>query len=136
MNKVAIIIVSFILALVVVFGGCTQTAPAERTTYTANWAKNQVFAYLNSLAQGPDAMKYLAELNSQGYFEIRFSQSEVDQDFGGHKYSGWQVYYRPTGISPKEYWDNLNWAVFKDGYVVEGSSGALLVKTDLIELSQ
>jgi len=108
----------------------------ETTTYTAEWAGNQVSSYLNSLAKGPDAIRYLAELNSQGYFESRFSQSELDQDLGGHKYSGWQVYYRLTGRPSKEYWDNLNWAVCKDGYVAEGSNNALLVKADLVELSQ
>jgi len=142
-------LVSILLIIAMGFSACAKPAPApapaltptpaptpETTTYTAEWAKNQVSAYLNSLTKGPDAIRYLAELQSQGYFESRFSQSEVDQDLGGHKYSGWQVYYRLTDRPSKEYWDNLNWTVCKDGYVAEGSNGALLVKADLMELSQ
>jgi len=116
---------------------CSQpAAPPVSTSCTAGWAHNQVSAYLNSLAESPDAIRYLAELNSQGYFESRFQEGEVDQDFGGHKYSGWSVYYKPNNRPSREYWDNLNWAVCKDGYVVEGSNDTLLVKADLIELSQ
>ena len=114
----------------------TPAPEPETTTYTAEWAEGQVFAYLNSLAESPDAIRYLAELNSQGYFTSRFHQSEVDQDLAGHKYSGWSVYYEPNSHPSREYWDNLNWAVCKDGYVVEGSNGALLVKADLMKLSQ
>lgn len=141
-NKLSLAFVSILLAFIVVLTGCgSSSAPVpppvpQVTTYTAEWAEGQVSAYLNSFAKSPDAIRYLAELNSQGYFESRFSQSEVDQDLGGHKYSGWQVYYRLTGRLSKEYWGNLNWAICKDGYVAEGSNDALLIKADLIELSQ
>lgn len=131
---------SLFIILTLSIGGLTTcgkpAAPPASISYTAGWAQNQVSAYLNSLAKSPDAIRYLAELNSQGYFESRFHEGEVDQDLGGHKYSGWSVYYKPNNRPSREYWDNLNWAVCKDGYVVEGSDDALSVKADLIELNQ
>jgi hypothetical protein len=114
----------------------TPTPSPETNTYTEDWATNQVSNYLNNLATRPEAIRYLADLNSEGWFEGEFYESEVDQDLGGHSYSGWQVYYRPTGSPSREYWGNLNWATFKDGYVTEGSNDALRVKADLLELNE
>lgn len=151
-------VIGLILVFLLVSGSCSQSqAPVPATegipaspqasipistpapspdapTYTKDWARNQVASYLNGLAKSPDAIRYLADLNSQGWFESTFNESEVDQDFTGHKYSGWQVYYRLTGSPSREYWGNLNWATFKDGYVTEGSNDALRVKADLLEL--
>jgi len=112
------------------------TTTSQPLSYTSYWASNQVSAYLNNLATSPEAIRYLADLNSQGYFESIYYPNEVDQDIAGHKYSGWQVYLRTTGEVSRDYWDNLNWAVFKDGYVTEGSNDALIVKADLLELSK
>jgi len=152
MHRTLIIIGTLLIATLLFLGACAPTpapapaptpapapAPAptpvpaptpETATYTGQWAQAQVSAYLYNLAKSPDAMRHLADLG--GYFETRFSENEVDLDYGGHKYSGWQVYLR----KPSRYPDNLNWAVFKDGYVTEGSNDALRVKADLIELSQ
>lgn len=104
-------------------------------TFTKEWAESCVLSYLNSLAESPEAIRYLADLYSQGWFESIYSESEIDQEYAGHKYSGWQVYYRPTGTPSRENWNNLNWAVFKDGFVSEGSTDALRVKADLLELN-
>lgn len=153
-------VISLIIVLLLLSISCAQSTvptPATETTpdspqtptptpvptpsqdtdiYTEDWAINQVTAYLNDLAKSPEAIRYLADLNSRGWFEGIYSEGEVDQDFAGHKYSGWQVYYRLTGSPSREYWGNLNWATLKDGYVTEGSNDALRVKADLIELSE
>lgn len=114
----------------------TPTPSTESTPFSEVWATNQVTFYLNDLAKSPEAIRYLANLSSQGGFEGTYYESEIDQDYGGHKYSGWQVYYRPTGSPSKQYWGNLNWATFKDGYVTEGSNDAMRVKADLLELNE
>ena len=114
----------------------TPTPSSEGTPFSANWATNQVTFYLNELANSPEAIRYLADLSSQGWFEGRYYGSESEEDYGGHKYSGWQVYYHPTGSPPRDYWGNLNWATFSDGFVTEGSNDALRVKADLLELNE
>ena len=111
------------------------TTMYEISMYTEQWAESCVISYLNGLAQSPEAIRYLADLSSQTYVESIFSENEVGQEFEGHEYSGWQVYHRSTGTTTKEYWQNLNWAVFKDGFVAEGSNDAMRVKADLLELS-
>lgn len=113
----------------------TSNEVTEVPTYSEEWAWSCIISYLNGLAQSPEAIRYLADLYSQTHVESIFAENEVGQKFEGHEYSGWQVYLRSIGKTTKEYWQNLNWAVFKDGFVTEGSNDAMRVKADLIELN-
>ena len=115
-----------------------NSTDAPSSSFTQDWAINQVNAYLCNLATSPPAIRYLAELNSEIWREANFYPTEVDQDYQGHKYSGWQVYFRNADerYLSRPYWSDLNWVVFKDGFVTELSNGALQVKADLIELNQ
>jgi len=153
--KRLLILTPLILGLLAALTACSSsvsnsetltTTPTSTLTSTSNliekyddeWAKAQVIFYLENLAESAEAIRYLADLIDVGWLEARYDDYYVDSEFGGHKDSGWDVYFRPYDRNKLkyEYWGNLNWNVFKDNYVTEGSDDALRVKADLLELNQ
>ncbi|APV43876.1 hypothetical protein Dform_00521 [Dehalogenimonas formicexedens] len=142
MNRPLRLLLALVLISLLAVGvfGCSQNVVQDPDTRVVvldqNWAISKVNAYLNGLASSPNAIRYLADLSSQTWVEAIYLESAVGQDVLGHPYSGWQVYFRPTGGPPisRTYWGNLNWAVARDGFVSEGSNDALRVKADLLEL--
>ena len=121
----------------------TSTPPSTTpviapTSFTGQWAEGLVAAYLENLAASPEAIRYLAQLGSECYVTARYDGEAAGEMYLDHEYSGWQVYLKLISDTrpSKPQWDNLNWSVFTDGFVAEGSTDALEVKADLIELSQ
>lgn len=99
---------------------------------TENWAKSQVYEYLNDLAEGPEAIAYLNELMPNVSIEADPHPEQAGNVINGYISSGWTVYYRWIGgITKNDYWNDLSWQVCLDGNMLE-SMGALKVRLALL----